>query len=115
MNKLKKQKQKQMNTENKKETQLQFRSHVRNLFDEILSNMTRDTMAVKIPLKVTYGILQSVAQRASQLNDPILNELMMRLAMYDVTDPSSKNYDQKVVEEISRKANEYRNAQKSKS
>jgi len=46
--------------------------------------------------------LGEVAERASQINDPQLNALMCRLALYEVADPFSKSYDKKVVERIYR-------------
>jgi hypothetical protein len=92
-----------------------YKSHVRNLFDEIIGNLSKDSAAIEIPLKVTYKLLQEVAQRSAELNDPILNELMMRLAMFTVTDPCSDDYDQNVVDQITERANEFRKNQKKKS
>jgi len=38
------------------------------------------------------GILQEVAARSLELNDPLLTALMCRLALYEQADPYSKEY-----------------------
>lgn len=45
------------------------------------------------PLQILQNILGEVALRASELNDPKLNALMMRLALYEISDPEQPQYD----------------------
>jgi hypothetical protein len=52
--------------------------------------------------------LAQVAERASELNDPQLNELMCRLTLYEVADPYSGEYDPEILKEIRREAEEKR-------
>ena len=73
----------------------EWQSHVRGLFDEIRQNPQCAIMDK--PLRITYGILQQVAQRALELDDPKLNILMCRLAMYSFSDPYDKDYNGKVL------------------
>ncbi len=42
-------------------------------------------------------LLCQVATRASQLNDRELNKLMMRLTLYEIADPESREYDKDFV------------------
>jgi hypothetical protein len=51
------------------------------------------------PIKIFASLLNEVAIRASQLNDPKLNSLMMRLTLYEMADPESKHYDKKLLRE----------------
>ncbi len=51
------------------------------------------------PLYIFGNILAQVAQRASELHDRELDVLMMRLALYEVSDPNSPNYDPEIVAE----------------
>jgi len=57
------------------ENQLLWKSHLPNLFEEILKN--EGTKTLRIPLKTTFGLLQDVARRANEINDPELNHLMV--------------------------------------
>lgn len=63
-----------------------------------------DSMAVmRKPLMIFSAILGEVATRASELNDDKLNALMCRLALYEISDPYSKEYDAVKVRELIRK------------
>lgn len=50
------------------------------------------------PLAIFVRILAEVAERASRLNDPEMNALMCRLALYEIADPYNANYDQALCE-----------------
>lgn len=65
------------------EQSLKWRSHLPNLLTEIVEN-NPSAWALRIPILLTREILVEVAHRAIELNDPKLNVLMLRLAMYDV-------------------------------
>ena len=75
-----------------------WKCHTPNLLAEILENP--GTGILHIPLKIFRGVIHEVATRASELNDPILNELMCRLALYSIADPTSSDYDPAALELI---------------
>lgn len=72
-----------------------WRVHTPNLLREVQTN--KGTEALRIPLAIFGRILYDVAERAAELNDPLMNTHMMRLALYEVADATSSNYDQKLV------------------
>lgn len=51
----------------------------------------------QIPLQIFGNMLIEVGMRAAELNDPKLNALMCRMAMYDQADPTSKNFDSELT------------------
>jgi len=81
---------------------LSFKVHTANLLNEIADNC--NAAVLKIPLNVFRTLLCKVSERASQLNDPILNDLMCSLTLYEISDLLSPDYDKKKVEEIKKKA-----------
>jgi len=46
----------------------------------------------KVPLNVFMNLLGQVAQRATQLQDPILDKIMFDLNLYELPSPTSKEY-----------------------
>ena len=50
------------------------------------------------PITIFGNILHEVAGRSAEINDPELNALMCRLALYEVSDPNHPNYDQCIVD-----------------
>jgi hypothetical protein len=87
---------------NGKNTGLHWRVNTPGLLEEILSN---DSAAIlKIPLQIFGRLLSDVAERAAAINDPELNKLMMRLALYEVADPNSDKYDSQLVIEYLKRA-----------
>jgi hypothetical protein len=52
------------------------------------------------PIQIFANILGEVASRAAELNDPQLNVLMCRLALYSMSDPESPDYDDARLKEI---------------
>lgn len=73
------------------------------LLEEIISHWWDQTVVFQIPLRLLYGILQEVAQIATKIDDKELNQLMMRLSLYDISDPRSKNYDSDFVDQYLKK------------
>ena len=74
-----------------KSKQVQWRYNTPALLKEIGSN--NEMAVMRQPLMIFASILAEVATRASQLNDPEMNKLMAKLALYEITDPYSKDYD----------------------
>lgn len=69
-----------------------FKSNVKALFEEIIRCGGSEVAAVHMPLRITFQILLEVANRANQLQDPKLNSLMARLALYQECDPYSESF-----------------------
>lgn len=72
---------------------LEWRVHVQALFKEISNNP--QCSQIIIPLKILKNLLIQVAKRAIELNDLQLNQLMMRMALYEISDPTTKGYNYK--------------------
>ena len=68
---------------------MQFRVDTLGLLTEIAdAGLDRRMGVLKIPINIFKDLLADVAQRATELNDPRLNILMLRLALYEV--PNNK-------------------------
>jgi len=78
--------------------ELKWRVNTPQLIREIASNP--GTGILITPLQIFANILAEVGERASELNDPKLNNLMARLAIYSVADPYSPDYDEKIAHEL---------------
>ena len=52
------------------------------------------------PIHIFGSLLFSVGLRAAQLNDPELNALMCRLAIYSIADPNTDDYDAKLTAKL---------------
>lgn len=83
---------------------LRWTVHVPNFFQEIMLN--KELWIMRAPMQIFQNILLEVATRASELNDPIMNALMMRLALYDIADPQIEGYDSKFINDYIEKAYE---------
>lgn len=80
----------------------EWKVNIPGLFKEILNN--GQCAILRVPLQVTADILAKVAKRAIELDDPELNALMCRLALYEQSDPYSKSYDRKLMDRVRRMA-----------
>ena len=80
---------------------LPWRVHIPNLFEEIMKNEGAEIL--QKPLIITLRLLERTAKRASELNDEELNALMMALTLYEVSDPTSPEYDEETVKKYVRK------------
>lgn len=77
---------------------LEWRCHTPELLKEIADNSNQPIL-VK-PIEIFRSLLEKVAERASQLNDPGLNKLMCRLTLYAIADPQDPDYDEEAVNKI---------------
>lgn len=75
---------------------MKWRVHTPNLLREVLSNP--GTSMLVQPMNIFAALLAEVAQRATELHDPTLDQLMLRLALYEQGDPASPDYDGSLVE-----------------
>lgn len=64
---------------------LEFRVDTMSLLNEIVDCAFRENQGVlKVPLNVFKNLLAQTAVRATELNDPKLNILMLKLGLYEV-------------------------------
>ena len=75
-----------------------WRVHTARIFAEVLENRTCDIL--RQPLTIMDNLMRRVASRASELNDPELNRLMIQLTLYAIADPYSPDYDPGRVEKL---------------
>lgn len=86
------------------DTDAQWKVNTPGLLNEILAN---NGMAILTrPLQIFGHILAEVGERASELNDPELNALMCRLAIYEIADPYNKNFNKELTNETIRLGSE---------
>jgi hypothetical protein len=76
------------------------------LIKEII-DCTPGTGIFRAPFQIFMEILSEIGERASELNDPIMNGLMCRLAIYEMADPYSNEYDKALLDATLEK---YKNA-----
>lgn len=74
----------------------QWKVNTAELLKEVLNNP--GAAALKVPLVIFGNLLAEVASRCAEVNDPVLNGLMAQLALYEVTDPCSRQYDSTIAE-----------------
>lgn len=77
---------------------MEWRVNTPQLLKEILVNS--ETSALRVPLQIFANLLAEVGYRASELNDTKLNALMAQLALYEITDPYSKDFDREKANEL---------------
>jgi len=75
---------------------LPWKCHTPLLLEEILTNDSGGIL--KKPLQIFGEMLHKVAERALELNDPALNDLMCTLTLYSAADPESPDYDLEMIE-----------------
>lgn len=77
---------------------LEWRVCTPALLKEILNNPQCHILAW--PLQIFGYILAEVGERAAELNDPKLNALMCRLAIYAISDPYNPEYNKELSNDI---------------
>lgn len=96
-----------------KTTKVHFRVDTPAFLKEIADNaLSVANMGVlKHPLNIFQRLLAITAERATQLNDPILNQCMFDLNLYDLPSPTSKEYS-KLMKEVYAEADKQRKKEK---
>jgi hypothetical protein len=74
-------------------TALSWKVNTPALIQEISANGGPGVAVMRKPLQIFASILGEVAERCLEINDPKLNALMCRLALYEQADPYSKDYN----------------------
>ena len=81
-----------------KDITLRWKVNTPQLLKEIMSN---NGMSILFqPINIYKDLLAELAERAIELNDPKLNALMCRMALYEESDPYSKDYNAKLTNEV---------------
>ena len=88
---------KEIAMEKTKRVNLQWKVNTNGLMNEVMT--CQGAAVLYIPLKIFLNLLALVAKRATVLNDKELNKLMLRLSLYDISNPKSESFDQAAVEE----------------
>jgi len=85
-------------------TNASWKIHTPNLLNEVLKNP--GTGILKKPLTILGRYLYLIGERATELDDPILNNLMCKLTIYEIADPQNTNYDLEKLKEVENLAKE---------
>lgn len=72
--------------------------NVKGLIEEII-NCNKHNWILRIPLLTLYDLLRQVAFRCNEINDPRLNELMLRLNMYEMSNADRTKMIKQMIEE----------------
>ena len=76
-----------------KKTSLQWRVNTPEFLREVLEHSGAKLGICQQPFMIFKAILAEVSDRAIELNDPQLNCLMIRLALYEGTLPSDAGHE----------------------
>ena len=80
-------------------THVYWRINTPNLLQEILDG-NPSAWILNVPINMLGKLLAEVADRAAELNDPKLNALMLRLALYEAGDPTASGYDPELYDRV---------------
>lgn len=72
--------------------------NTKGLIEEIMQS-NEHTWILKIPLETLYNLLRQVAFRCNEINDPRLNELMLRLNLYEISNTDRVKMIRKMIKE----------------
>lgn len=76
-----------------------FKLNTPQLLKEVFDNYPGAGGVLKVPANLLRMNLAAVAQRCSELNDPVLNGLMCNMALYGCADPyDAENFDQTLTD-----------------
>lgn len=84
-----------------------WKSHLCNLFEEVLKNP--GAQILEKPLQLTLGIIKQAADRAIELDDPVLLFHFSRLSIYEISDPQNKKYDPDILNHLIKKIEQEKN------
>ena len=97
----------------KKTEMVHFRVHTMNLLHEIADcGLGRQNGIFFVPLNTLRQLLAQAAQRATELNDPVLNRIMFDLTLYELPKPSDPAY-LKLMRKLYREEKQYLKKKKS--
>lgn len=85
------------------EERMYWKIHTPKWLNEIVSNNESLGM-ISVTFNIFANILAETATIASRINDSELNQMMCMLTLYEIADPTSEEYDPKMLKEIERLA-----------
>lgn len=86
---------------------MHFRVDTPQLLKEIAdAGLVQNAGVLFIPLNVLKSFLSQVADRCSEINDPILNRLMFDMNLYELPSPTTKEYND-IMNILYKKEKEY--------
>lgn len=89
------------------EKEMEWKVNLNGLMREIISGYPgHGSAALRAPMQILLGIMYELGECAARINDPILNGLMCRLAIYEISDPYASGYDKEMMEKVMKKYNE---------
>ncbi len=91
-----------MNTQNDTDL-IRWRFHFANFHKELIENNSQNWIFQQ-PMNVLKNKLVQIAERAAEIKDPVLLDLCASLALYEFSDPRSKDYDEEFCNELRKKA-----------
>lgn len=83
-----------------------FKVHAPALINEITEcalGVNRE--ALRIPIQIFKSHLAKIAERCSEINDPVLNKIMCDMAMFEEADPYSKDYKPVMIKKVNAEYN----------
>lgn len=84
-----------------------FRVDTPQLLKEIVRNGLRENSGVlQVPLKVLINFLEQLAERCTEINDPVLDRIMFDMNLYDLPSPTSEEYS-KIMDDLYKAEKEY--------
>lgn len=87
-----------------------FKIHVPNMMSDIIAHISPDAGAqasMRVPMAIFKRYLLSIAKRCTEINDPILNKLMMEMALYEQGHPPHPDYKE-YMDTVQEEAKRYR-------
>lgn len=103
-----------MEKERDKNDLLRWRFHYNNFRHEVMDS-NKSMWVLAAPFDILTQKLVSIAKRSAMVGDPILIDLCSSLALYEFSDPTSVNYNEKIVEEVRYKAVEFARKERAES
>lgn len=80
--------------------ELEFKIHAPQFLKEVFNNNPTLGATLRIPANTLRVYLGQIAERASELNDPKMNAIMCQMALYEIADQYSKDYDANLTKKI---------------
>jgi hypothetical protein len=95
------------------EKKMHFRVDTPALLNEIIDCLVpRSSGVIKVPINTFCNLLAQVAQRCTEINDPVLDKLMFDLNLYELPTPTTKEYGD-IMDRVYKRCDDYLRSTKS--
>jgi hypothetical protein len=100
-----------------KKNKVHFRVETMNLLNEIADSALPAVKAgvLVVPLNVLRNLLGQLAQRCTQLHDPVLDRIMFDMTLYELPRPSTPEYGKLMKQLYATEAKYLKESKKAKS